>query len=160
MPDDDALDDPLDLIERMLKAQEDMTERLERLESLEARVKELEAGLGEDAEPAELDEWVAWLVPTYALEVVLQDWRTYPGMVRELAALLKAHIDVVGKRKGFDDVVWHGHLASMVTRVQALRSRTNEARQRSATQGGSLAGLIRRGQPNPDPTDVIPAESR
>lgn len=138
-----APDDPLDLVEQLIGKQVELQALVG---TLLERVNALEEG-GEDIEPPELDEWVEWLIPTYALEVLLQDWRAHPGIVRELAALLKAHIDVVGKRKGFDDVVWHGHLASMVSRVQTLSNRTNEVRQRVATQGGSLAGLIRKGQP-------------
>ena len=109
-----------------------------------------------DAEQ-DLDEWVAWLIPTYALETVLDGWRAHPAMVRELAALMKAHIDVIGKPKGFDDVVWHGHVGSMVQRVQAFRERTTQDRQKAATQGGALASIKSRS--NGAATVPIPTES-
>jgi hypothetical protein len=61
---------------------------------------------------------------------------------------------------GLDEwVEWHGHLASMVSRVQALRNRTNEVRQKAATRGGALAGIIGKGRPSNAPTEPIPAES-
>lgn len=146
--------DPLDLVEQMLKAQEELTARVAALEE------QLGEGAGSDAEPEDLDEWVEWLIPTYELQGVLHEWRTQPGLVRELAALMKAHIDVIGKRKGFDDVVWHGHLASMVTRIHALRDRATKARERAATQGGTLASILRKGAANNDLTQAIPTESR
>ena len=136
-PNTSPINDPLDLIERLLQAQEELTARVEALEE--------QLGQGSDEEPEDLDEWVAWLIPTYSLEVVLHDWRAQPGIVRELAALLKAHIDVIGKRKGFDDVVWHGHLASMVTRIQGMRERSARDRKNAATQGGALAGILHKG---------------
>lgn len=139
-------DDPLDLVEQLLQAQEELTARVAGLE-------EQLAGQGSDEEPEDLDEWVAWLIPTYALEAVLRDWRSQPGIVRELSALMKAHIEVIGKRKGFDDVVWHGHLASMVTRIQALRGRLTTDRQNAATHGGALAGILRKGTPANDVTN-------
>lgn len=149
MPDPSTLPsgDPLDLVERLLQAQEELA----------ARVQALEEQLGQvsDEEPEDLDEWVAWLIPTYALQVVLHDWRSQPGIVRELSALLKAHIEVIGKRKGFDDVVWHGHLASMVARIQALRERSTRDREKAATQGGALASILRKGASNDDATQAI-----
>lgn len=151
MPDDD-----LDLVEQLITKLADLEAMVG---TLQERVAAVEADLegGEDAEPDGLDEWVEWLIPTYELQVVLDGWESEPGIVRELAALMKAHIAIVGKRKGFDDVTWHSHLASMITRVVALRSRKNEARQKAATRGGSLAGIIGKGH---HPSDAIPAESR
>lgn len=141
--------DPLDLVEKFLQAQEELAARVAALEEqLDGQVS--------DEEPEDLDEWVAWLIPTYALQVVLRDWRSQPGMVRELAALMKAHLDVIGKRKGFNDVVWHGHLASMVTRVQALRERSTRDRKEAATEGGALAGILRKSAPNRDATQASP----
>lgn len=107
----------------------------------------------------DLDEWVAWLIPTYSLQVVLEDWRTIPAIVRELNALLKAHLDVIGKPKGFDDVVWHGHLGSMVQRIEALRRRASQDRERAATHGGALASILRRNPANGAETEPIPTES-
>lgn len=149
MPDPGTLpDDPLDLVERLLQAQEELSARVDAMEE--------QLGRGSDEEPEDLDEWVAWLIPTYKLQRVLHDWRSQPGIVRELSALMKAHIEVIGKRKGFDDVVWHGHLGSMVARIQALRERSTQDRHDAATQGGALAGILRKSAPNDDATQAIP----
>lgn len=136
MPENQAepFDDPLDLIGQLLQAQAELATRVDALEKQLGD--ETDAG-----EPEDLDQWVEWLIDTYALQRVLDQWRSQPGIVRELAALMKAHIDVIGKRKGFDDVVWHGHLASMVTRIEAFRLRATKDRQAAATQGSALAKL-------------------
>lgn len=96
---------------------------------VDLRVEKLESRWETSAE--KLQEWVdEWLIPTFALEVVLHNWQDNPGIVSELQALSIAFEHMRSKKAhGFDPVNWHSHLASMINRIAELRMRYNTRQQ-------------------------------
>ena len=92
---------------------------------VDQRVEKLESRWETSAE--KLAEWVdGWLIPTFALEVVLHNWEDNPGIVSELHALSTALEPMrTNRAHGFDPVNWHSHLASMINRIAELRMRCN-----------------------------------
>ena len=75
----------------------------------------------------QLAEWVNdWLIPTFALHILLDGWERHAGFRSEVAALHLAHQQMVQpSAHGFDPIVWHSHLASMIDRLERLKHRTH-----------------------------------
>ena len=125
------------LREQLVATMEDLSTAVSTLvestKDMDQRIDKLESTWETSAE--KVREWVNyWLIPTFALEIVLKDWETMPGFVSELQALNIAFEHMRSKKAhGFDPVNWHSHLNSMVDRLQILRSRYQERERGSRT---------------------------
>lgn len=110
-------------------------------ENHEGRLASLEV-LWPNADDA-LTEWVEdWLIPTFALHVLLTGWNEHPGFTSELAALHLAYQHMATPdAHGFDSIAWHSHLASMTNRLEELKRRIN-TQTSDATSDSRLSKLL------------------
>lgn len=113
------------LISTAEKSSKALREVSQTVAALDQRVAHLESTWESDVEV--LEEWVdGWLIPTFALELVLRDWKDNPGMVSELKAAKIGHAHMASSTAGgFDPMVWHSYLSSMIGRMEPLRERYN-----------------------------------
>ena len=104
------------------------TERVEELERNQQDLEKLALLIEEHCAiwtiEDELPEWVNdWLIPTFALDVVLKNWIEEPALRSELQALKLGYQAMAASaaRPNFDAISWHDALARMVDRVSAHR---------------------------------------
>lgn len=92
------------------------------------------------AEPDdELAAWVnGWLIPTFSLDVELQDWESNPAIASELKALRQGYgVVAEAKEASFEPLAWHDYLAKVRERISGHRSRQASARNRRRTAAPS-----------------------
>lgn len=87
------------------------------------------------------DEWVdRWLIPTFQLTTVLDNWRHRPAYVTELDAAYLGYQHLTVKpgnaRPGMDAMVWHSYMHGALERIKGYYRTPNIA---SATALTALA---------------------
>lgn len=116
------------------------TERVEELEKNQHDLEKLALLIEEHtsvwAVDAELTEWVdEWLIPTFALDVILKNWSEEPALCSELQALKLGYQAMAASaaRPNFDAISWHDALARMVDRVSTHREHRASADHAAST---------------------------
>jgi len=119
--------------ERVDQNEADLRDHVGRLldvnENLHARVESVEetvAGL-RGSWPTGMDavgDWVdTWLIPTFELEDVLEDWRRRRSYVSELKAAHIGYLHIASSQAGpFDAMTWHSYLHSMIERIKGYHA--------------------------------------